>query len=682
MTEEKSGIPEILEAEIEELQKEIEQLKKSQTKVPETVMEEIELGFFLSSEKPMIITGVALAEGIWKNTIYPAEELKKACKDLIGKPIKVEHGKDKEFGDKTVGQVVEAIWDEILKAIKFKAEITDEKAKEEIKNERFKAVSMSTLMEKIPVQEGISLGTQFRFTELSLVENPACEKCFIFHFEELSKRESQKDLKVTDKERMVGEKMTEELSEKKTIIALVEEGDFLEVIELSSEEELEELRKVKKVVSYYYGYPYYGYPHYGYYGYPYYGYPYYGYPHYGYPAKTPKKVKKKVKKKASESEEEFHNAFLAVEDQNTIEEIFLETEEELRTEIENAKKAEKKIIAYYYGYPYYSQYYAPYYGYPYYPYYAPYYGYPYYGYPYYGYPHFKYPRRKKLSEEELPFEELEDKIVCRACGKEFSNFKDFIAHWVKEHRSKYGPYKHYIPYYGYPHYGYPEFKKKKEKKSELAEKFKIVFNKRTKKYIVFHVPEEGLWKIVGVFATKDEAKKFIESQEKGTSEPKEEDAKKTNIAVCPVCGAKFEGWNAFKKHWVEEHQPTYGEYKEAPEMSKEKLEEKKEVEVLEEKKVPETEVKETPKEEVKEVPKEAPKEEIKEAPKEEVKPVEVKPVEVKPVEEKKEPPKEEVKETPKEEKITVEDIIKLLKENPQARKVIFEKYFETKKSGQ
>ena len=157
-------------------------------------LENLEFGFFplfnLSSEHSLQISGIALAEGIWKNVVYSPAEIEKATAELVGKPIKVEHGQEKEFGSRIVGKVIEALFDKVLKAIKFKANIDDPDVKEQIVDGIYKAVSMSTWMDKVPTsQEGIKEGRDFKFAELSLVKNPACEKCFIFHCEQLSKRE-------------------------------------------------------------------------------------------------------------------------------------------------------------------------------------------------------------------------------------------------------------------------------------------------------------------------------------------------------------------------------------------------------------------------------------------------------------------------------------------------------------
>jgi uncharacterized C2H2 Zn-finger protein len=617
--EDQSGIQEILEAEIEQLEQDLQarklEIENLRSIKPESVQEELAFDFFTTLDATgLVMTGVALAEGIWKNVVYSSDEIKKAADQLIGKPIKIEHGQDKEFGDLTVGEVIEAKWDELLKALKFKAKVTNPKAIDYVNAGRFKAVSMSTWMDKIPIgQEGIKMGLDYKFAELSLVENPACDRCFIFHCEKLSKME--KDLKEEKKENIVGEIKMEkeensaanlEISEEEgpIVLAWVEENGELELIELSSEEELEKLKKEKKVYGYYYGYPHlYAYSPYGYYPYKY-----------------------------------------------------------------KYKKGKDKD---------------------------------------------QYPKAEGQSWDE-PFEEMEDSIVCKACDAKFSNFKDFIKHWAKDHMVKYGKYK---PAPGYEY--------QSEDLDELG--LKIVFNKISKKWTVFDVPEKGLWKIKKVFDSEDEAKKFVA----GGGKLSEDNAvTPSTTIVCPVCGEKFTDEVIFNKHWMDTHLIKYGEYKPKPDQSpeygmppggtvnqnlekegKELMSEKKdEAKVVEIKKV--EPIVEAPKVEPKvEVPKvEAPKEEPKvevpkvEAPKEEPKaeaifvqkPIEI-PIVIVPtvrelpkVESVVEAPKVEapkvveapIVEPTKEVPLTEEQLLQVLKEHPEAKRIILEKWFDSKRSKQ
>jgi len=412
-----SGIPEEIEAERREIKKLISQAKKFER-------EYVVLGnspFFSLEEGKgkLIITGVALAEGVWKNVLYPAEEIAKAAKKLKNKPLKVEHGQDEEFKDKAVGKVLDAYYDPTLKSLIFKAEVTDPKAIEKIKSGEFPAVSCSTWVDKFPINSQQSVGFNFLFNELSLVRNPGCEKCFIFSVEELSKK--LKGLNIKREEEEVGEReMEKELVESAQGEEVIEELETEEEVDLTEIEPpklyavveyenlsdlLEELG-VKKIVTYYYGYPY---PYPGYYGkYPYPGYPYYPYYPY-YPAPEGEKPKKEVKRA---KEKKFLWAVVELESPEEIEEL----------------KRTKKVVAVYYGY----------YGYPY-PYRYPHYGYyPYYPYyPYYG----KYPAPKSAEnelrekkEEVMSGEELIDmldlaedyKTFMKKCMKEKTDIKDVV----------------------------------------------------------------------------------------------------------------------------------------------------------------------------------------------------------------------------------------------------------------
>lgn len=516
MLEDSSGIPEQLLNEIEALQEELSEKKEiiQNLRSAKLVLgegkrekEELTVGIFLSSEKPLIISGVALAEGIWKNVVYTAEEIEKAAKQLIGKPIHVEHGNNEIFQSRTVGKVITAKFDQDLQALKFRARINDKDARELVLNGTFKAVSLSTWMEKVPInEEGTKFGYAFQFAELSLVENPACEKCFIFHCEQLSKKE--KTLKVNKKKiRVEGE-------------IDMEDRELIETLEASEELDLEELSKLEEL------------------------------------EKSPVIL-----------------AWVLDEETNELEYMQLETEEELQD-----LKQKRKVVGYYYGYPYL---------YPYYSYYGKYY-YPYkrkYGKNAYRYYPYKYKETKeevkpkdeeyykqypekdaKKDQYEPPYEEMEDKIKCKSCGKEFDNWKDFVDHWVKEHKEKYGPYKSKEEYPKYP-----EKKELSEDEVEILAKFeyKIVYNKRTKKYTVFKVPEKGLWKIIKGFDTEVEAKKYLEglSSCKPGEEPYKEEKQKI---TCPVCGEEFGKKEDFLKHWVDSHKEKYGEYqKYKPEKEKE-----------------------------------------------------------------------------------------------------------------
>ena len=263
-----SGIFEELRAERQELERMIKLAK-------DIIKEEVTLSSapFLSLEEKegkLQITGIALAEGVWKSVLYPAEEIEKSANRLIGKPLFVEHGLDEIFERKEVGRVKLAYYDKALKSIVFQAEVTDSRAISLVKDGTFPAVSCSTWVDKFPVNPDQSIGFNFNFNELSLVRTPACEKCFIFNVEELSKKMNQEKqtLNIQSSQLIKTEVkvMTEENEE---VIEEIEEDEDLSetdkrlyaIVEVESREEIEELNREKKVKGVYYGYPYKGKKH-------------------------------------------------------------------------------------------------------------------------------------------------------------------------------------------------------------------------------------------------------------------------------------------------------------------------------------------------------------------------------------------------------------------------------------
>jgi len=89
-----------------------------------------------------------------------------------------------------------------------------------------------------------------------------------------------------------------------------------------------------------------------------------------------------------------------------------------------------------------------------------------------------------------------------------------------------------VQYYPYKYPGKYKVKKSEDSEDEeevdlsefemLAE-FKIIKNKRSGKFVVFKVPEKGLWKIVKVFDTQKEAEDFVSGKkEEKAAEEKDE----------------------------------------------------------------------------------------------------------------------------------------------------------------
>jgi len=439
------------------------QLKEAQDKIKEREsilpgeksLEMLDLPIYVIEslqDKPIVVTGIALAEGIWKSVVYTPEEISKAADDLKGKPLLVEHGHDDHFNDRKVGEVTEAHFDPTLKALVFKAKVEDEEARKLVMNGTFQAVSCSTWMEKRTINQDLKMGYAFHFAELSLVKNPACEKCFIFHLEQLRKEmdkveqclnknedkiENRSDVKMEtqtapsvpkeEEAPKAAEPIKETLTENKIVLAIVEDNDGEWMVELSSMEELEAFSKEANVKGYYYGYPKYHQPYKKQYG------KYYAYP-YKYPYKE-----KKAEYKCPEGQ------------------VWDEKEGKCMVE-----QAEEK-------YP-------------------------------------ECPEGQEYDPEQQKCVPLEEK-------------------W-SECRKKY-------QYYPYKYPGKYKVKKSEDSEDEeeidlsecemLAE-FKIIKNKRSGKFVVFKVPEKGLWKIIKAFDTQKEAEDFIsgKKEEKAAEEEKDE----------------------------------------------------------------------------------------------------------------------------------------------------------------
>ena len=269
------GIFEELLARKEELEKQLDAFKRNSeynnaqkeevylTSAPFFVVEDLE-GHGLQ------ITGIALAEGVWKNVLYPADEIDKSARALKGKPLLVEHGLDSDFRKKRVGSVRNAYYDQTLRAIVFQALVTDSEAIKLVKDGTFPAVSCSTWVDKFPVNSQQSIGFNFNFNELSLVKTPACDKCFIFAVEELSRQENlnmpstvstlrktQEEMKMTEDNDVIVSEEDEETfayeDEEEEDLSALEKPSLYCVLECDDLSELSEELK-KKAVSYYYGY--------------------------------------------------------------------------------------------------------------------------------------------------------------------------------------------------------------------------------------------------------------------------------------------------------------------------------------------------------------------------------------------------------------------------------------------
>jgi len=131
----------------------------------------------LSNPKAVEISGIALSEGTWNGIFYPADEIMKIAKSLVGAPMLVEHGKS-SFGNREVGKFTECKWEPMIEALLYKALVTDPEAIAMVMAKKLPAVSMSNQLYYYPF-EGKIMAKGLNLVEGSLVAVPACQTCYI-----------------------------------------------------------------------------------------------------------------------------------------------------------------------------------------------------------------------------------------------------------------------------------------------------------------------------------------------------------------------------------------------------------------------------------------------------------------------------------------------------------------------
>jgi len=334
-----TGLIDELTAENEMLRKRLSELEKEYTDCKQRglecyqslqsfkqMKEELSVCFTIQQEKPLVITGIALAEGQWNGKYYDHSIVSQAVSLLPNMLVYVEHKKTEKYQDRVVGRVLEAEWNDTLKCALFKMEITDEDAKQDVLTGKFKAVSLGGYTE-VDIKDNQLIVTKLMFEEISLTETPACKKCLIMHTESLAKdisRETSTDNSgvstMSEKEETLSEETVEEETKaqvpseetvteeeyfeltEETVLALPEEIE-LEIIPIEEARRRRRVyyplpigrypRKMKKIATYYYyGLPY-VYPYYPYYPYLYpYVYPY----RYPLPEEAIKEIREAIEK--------------------------------------------------------------------------------------------------------------------------------------------------------------------------------------------------------------------------------------------------------------------------------------------------------------------------------------------------------------------------------------------------
>jgi len=137
----------------------------------------------VSLSKPIRISGVLIAEGVWKGIKYSYEQMKASLSKFIGIPVRVDHGHTKEFGLSEVGKVDKVIANDMLRSLLFEAEVTDEKAQHLVESKVLDSVSIKGEFADADTKMFPPVGLDYTPSEMSLTSSPACDFCSIFSVE-------------------------------------------------------------------------------------------------------------------------------------------------------------------------------------------------------------------------------------------------------------------------------------------------------------------------------------------------------------------------------------------------------------------------------------------------------------------------------------------------------------------
>jgi len=197
---------------LEELLKENELLRKEVKKLSsfDDIVVESLSGFHIEDLKDKLrITGILLAPGTHNGIEFSPKHIElmyKNFRDYLSKmQLVVEHGEDINYGEKVIGKHEKALWDPLLKCIKYVAIVDNKNAIKDIKNMIFRATSMRLKLKRSFTENGWK-GKNFKPINNSLTRYPACKACQMFNFEDLSENNNidyfgikeSKDLNIED----------------------------------------------------------------------------------------------------------------------------------------------------------------------------------------------------------------------------------------------------------------------------------------------------------------------------------------------------------------------------------------------------------------------------------------------------------------------------------------------------
>ncbi len=167
---------------------------------------------FLSSEftilrsgKKVVITGVALAEGTWKGKFYDRKDIELSTGGLAGCEMDVEHAKHPSWGSTIVGKVTAEEWHDVLNALLYVAEITDEQMAQEVLAGHWKGVSVMIARNHYQTDDGRLGCKDIKYVRLSLTKFPACKLCQVLSVTEEELANIPQLLKEQEQELQTGE---------------------------------------------------------------------------------------------------------------------------------------------------------------------------------------------------------------------------------------------------------------------------------------------------------------------------------------------------------------------------------------------------------------------------------------------------------------------------------------------
>lgn len=137
-------------------------------------------------EDKLRLTGILIGPGTWKGVDYTPENIKKLYDSYKSELKKLTMTADHD--DKSRGTHSEVEWDETLKSIKYKADITDKSAIEDIKAGKYDATSLRSWFTP-SIKDGKVVATDIRPVHNTLTNKPACKFSQVFTMQGLDEND-------------------------------------------------------------------------------------------------------------------------------------------------------------------------------------------------------------------------------------------------------------------------------------------------------------------------------------------------------------------------------------------------------------------------------------------------------------------------------------------------------------